>query len=46
MHVSATKCHTQLSKHGYFGKAKRPPIVLEQLDKPVEFVLREWSWCF
>jgi hypothetical protein len=31
----------QLSKHGYFGVLKRPPIILEQLEKPVEFILRE-----
>ena len=32
----------QLSYHGVFFRSKRPPIVLEQLDKPVEFKLREW----
>ncbi|KAI8476740.1 MAG: P-loop containing nucleoside triphosphate hydrolase protein [Monoraphidium minutum] len=29
----------KLSQHGFFFKAKRPPIILEQTDKPVEFRL-------
>ncbi|GBF89691.1 P-loop containing nucleoside triphosphate hydrolase [Raphidocelis subcapitata] len=31
----------KLSKHGYFGMSKRPPVVMEQLEKPVEFRLPE-----
>ena len=31
----------QLSKHGYFGTSKRPPVVMEALEPPVSFGLRE-----